>query len=157
MRPVARALRGHAGFSLIEVLIASLIVGLAAVGVALMVATGQAFVHAEGDNRVMVFLAQQRVEQLRARGYAALEVTDITTAEPAATAAPELITDAGDQERYVRTWSVVGVHADNYTVRVACSEPLVCPGGKRIAVTVERSPADPKTGPVTLRAVVADR
>ena len=37
-----------------------------------MFGTGQAYINAEGDNRVSLFLAQQRIEQIRALGYASL-------------------------------------------------------------------------------------
>src|SRR6185436_18951967 len=63
------------GFMLIEVLMGALIVGIAAVGVALMLATGGAYIDAEGENSVALGLAKQRIEQIRAMGHPAILAT----------------------------------------------------------------------------------
>ena len=52
--------------TLIELLIASLIVGVAVVGLSLMFAQGAAMTASQGDDRVAISLAQQRIEELRA-------------------------------------------------------------------------------------------
>ena len=54
------------GLSLIEVLVAGLVMGTAVVGVALMYGTGSSWVTAMGEDRVAAGLAQQRIEQVRA-------------------------------------------------------------------------------------------
>src|SRR5262245_55442504 len=72
LRAAAGIARDTRGVTLVEALIAAVVVGIAAVGVALMLGNGQAFISAEGDNRVAVFLAQQRIEQVRAYSYAGL-------------------------------------------------------------------------------------
>src|SRR5262245_46222865 len=61
-----RALRGSAGLSLLEILVAALIIGAAVVGLSLMFATGSTWVRAMGDDRVAAGLAQQAIEQMRA-------------------------------------------------------------------------------------------
>src|SRR6266511_1546051 len=66
-RELAGLSRDASGITLIEVLIASLIVGIGAIGLALMFAHGQAFIAGEGDNRVAVYLAQQKIEEVRAQ------------------------------------------------------------------------------------------
>ena len=139
--------------ALLEVLISSVIVGIAVVGVGLMFAIGQAYITAEGDNRVTLFLAQQKIEQLRTLGYTALTVTDNSATEPPATATPE--DPVPNYPGYSRTWSVACVGQNDYTSRIACSG-ATCPA-KRITVTVQTSPLGPKSTPVTLQSVLASR
>ena len=57
---------GCEGVTLLEVLITALVLGLAAVGLALMYSMGNTFVVAKGDNRVALGLAQQKIEQVKA-------------------------------------------------------------------------------------------
>jgi Tfp pilus assembly protein PilV len=166
-RVLSRVVRDEAGVTIVEIMVSAFIVGISAVGVALMFSTGQAYVQAEGDNRVSLFLGQQKLEQLRVRGYAALAVTDTSAAEPPATATETLDLTAGlgtplppcsasSLACYTRTWSVAGVNQDNYTTREACPGS-VCPGAKRIRVTVQTSPVDPKATDITLESVLANR
>jgi type II secretory pathway pseudopilin PulG len=54
------------GFSLIEVLVAGLVMGTAIIGTSLMYGTGNTWVTAMGEDRVAAGLAQQRIEQVRA-------------------------------------------------------------------------------------------
>jgi len=143
---------GQAGIVLLEVLISSVIVGIAVVGVGLMFATGQAYITSEGANRVALFLAQQKIEQLRALSYTGLTVTDSTTAEPPATATPE--DPVPSYPGYSRTWSVACVAQTDYTLRVTCS---TASAAKRIRVTVQTSPFDTRSTPITLQAVLASR
>jgi len=58
------------GTALLEVLTASVIVLIAMIGLALMFSMGSSYVAAEGGERVALFLAQQRLEELRAVGFA---------------------------------------------------------------------------------------
>jgi len=53
------------GITIVEVLLASSLVALTVIAVALMLASGTNWVSAGGDNRVAVALAQQKIEQLR--------------------------------------------------------------------------------------------
>ena len=133
---------GQSGVATLEVLISSVIVGVAVVGVALMFATGQAYITAEGDNRVGLFLAQQGIERLRAGGYTALAVAEITEN-------PVL-----NHPGYIRISSVACVDRDNYD-----STPVSCAGAtspaKRIKVTVQTALSNPMATPVTLQSVLA--
>jgi hypothetical protein len=63
-------LRGDCGVALLEVLTASIVVLIAMLGLALMFSMGSSYVSAEGGERVALFLAQQRLEELRAIGLA---------------------------------------------------------------------------------------
>lgn len=58
------------GIALLEVVTAGLILSVAAIGLALMFSLGMSFITAEGGERVAIFLAQQRMEELRAIGLA---------------------------------------------------------------------------------------
>jgi type II secretory pathway pseudopilin PulG len=55
--------------SLLEVLFGIAIVGVAAVGMAMMFGMGQGMVQGGGDNRAALSIAQQRLEQVRAAGF----------------------------------------------------------------------------------------
>lgn len=140
-----RALADQRGLGLVEVVVASVIVGIAGVGVALMFSSGQAYISAEGDNRVMLFLAQQRVEQIRALGYASL------FASPPSSSTVAVPNHPG----YTRSVSIECVPRDNYA---AASE--ACVNGTsalRIVVTVSVTPADAKSPSLVLRSILAPR
>jgi prepilin-type N-terminal cleavage/methylation domain-containing protein len=146
------ALRSQSGVSIIEVLIASVIVAIAGVGTALMFGSGQAYVNSEGDNRVSTYLAQERIEQLRALGFSNL------TAPTSATTETVNITPAGTTgaQAYSRVWSVSCVNRDDYTSAISCSGGAF-PPAKLITVTVEPTPAAPKARAVTLVSVLSNR
>ena len=144
-RGARRALADQRGLGLVEVLVASIVVGIAGVGVAVMFSAGQAFINAEGDNRVALFLAQQRIEQLRALGYARL------FASPPSSATEAVPNHTG----YTRSASIECVPRDNYA---AASEACVSgTSALRIVATVSVTPADAKSPPVVLRSILAPR
>lgn len=58
--------------ALLEVLIAGVILALAVVGIALMFSEGQSYVVAEGDDRVAIALAQEKLEAVRALGFSCI-------------------------------------------------------------------------------------
>jgi Tfp pilus assembly protein PilV len=65
------ALGSEAGLMLIEVMMATLVLGIASLGLALMFSRGSADVVAMGDDRIALGLAEQKIEQLRAAGFGA--------------------------------------------------------------------------------------
>src|SRR5262245_55534711 len=69
-----RPLDGEAGVSLLEVLVTALVVAVAIVGLTIMLSRGQAAVVQQGDTRVALQLAQQKIERLRALGFSAAKV-----------------------------------------------------------------------------------
>src|SRR5215470_14084435 len=70
-RNVARGTSPSAGFSILEVLAVTFIVGITAIGVALMFGKGSAWVAGVGEDRVAAGLAQEWIEKVRARGWSA--------------------------------------------------------------------------------------
>lgn len=163
---------GQAGLSLLEVLVSAFIVGIASVGLALMFSSGQAFVSAEGDNRVALFLGQQRMEQVRAivlgstlvpnlsklvpnptnATDAPVEVVDPATAVPCGYLQSPQLCPPAPPVRYTRKTSVVCVSPTDFTARVACPSPLQA---LRITVKVE-TPDIPKASPITIETVLAE-
>jgi len=67
-------LPGQEGFSLIEVLVVALILGVATTGLTLLLSRGQAAMVAEGDTRIALYLAQQKVERFRGLGSGSAKV-----------------------------------------------------------------------------------
>jgi len=154
MRSPARAVRitlkDQRGVSILEVLIAALLLGIASAGVAVMFGTGQAFIVGEGDNRIAAALARQAVEQVRASGFGPTAGAD-PREELTFTAAPY----AGIHPGYERTIVITSVCADNYLP--ACSPPTPIEA-KLITVTVRATQgvkgADVSASPVVLRSVM---
>src|SRR5438874_4120404 len=66
-----RTLTGQEGFTLIEILAAAIILGIAVVGLTLLLSRGQAFIVAQGDTRIALYLTEQKIERLRALGFGA--------------------------------------------------------------------------------------
>ena len=61
---------GQGGWAIMEVLIAGVVLSVAALGLALMFSFGQAWVKSEGGERVALYLAQQKLDQMRSMGLA---------------------------------------------------------------------------------------
>src|SRR5262245_49370842 len=134
------------GFMLLEVLITLLIVGLAVTGVIVMLSEGQAYVGAQGENRVAQRLAEQTIEGFRAVGFAGI-------ATGSQTDYPTEGTDA--KQRFTREVCVM------YVAKATLGEPTVsgCPVGavtsaKRIRVTV--TPTLASADSVTIETVVTN-
>jgi type II secretory pathway pseudopilin PulG len=64
-----RSLAGHSGFALLEILIGGVFIAIAVISMALMVSRGQSDVVADGDERVAVALARQKIEAVRSLGF----------------------------------------------------------------------------------------
>ena len=75
------------GITLVETLVASLVMGIAIIGVSLMYGTGSSWVVATGEGRVATGLAQQMIEQKRAGGFPVPE-TRCETVYPDGSVAP---------------------------------------------------------------------
>jgi type II secretory pathway pseudopilin PulG len=171
-------LGGTAGFSIVEVLAVTVIVGIAVIGVALMFGKGSAWVSATGADRVAAGLAQQRIEQIRAAvrasGWdaATADPPAGTTVPPAAncpvlpgepplvTALGVLIMDpciqAGNNHTFTRRVCIqyVDPATQQGLGEPAFASPTCLPGPATfmVRITVVVSSSQPETSPVTLQA-----
>lgn len=139
----------------------ALVVGIAAVGIGLMFANGQVFVQAEGDRRVAVQLARQRIEQILASGFGVCpdprkETTpvDLGTINP-----PEL-----RRPGYQRITEIASVSPTNFAAPGSdptCDGVGAQPEAKLITVTVRALDAngnvDANIPAVTLTSVMVLR
>ena len=158
---------GNDGISIIEVLIGAVLVLIAAIGTALMFSTGQAYVQSEGDNRVAVLLAQQRLEQIRSAGFGSTSSTGATLPSlcpvtPAERCETNIDLATENFPGYRRTTTVTAICPNNFTTSMTTT--VACPGGatveaKFFSVTVTPSEgtsatADRKAQPVTLTMIM---
>ena len=161
LRRDRRLLNGESGFSLVEVIISSLVAGTALIGLALMYSNGLAFlIGGGGDVQTALYLAQHKLEQLRAKGFDVLVAGDQTLTSgcvatwPSTTQPSEPCYD--EQPIYFYSATLSGgsftynseKQYSNYhrTTRVECVDPndfsgpgITCPSpptAKRITVTV---------------------
>lgn len=151
--------RGQSGFSMIEVLIAAVIVAAAIVGLFMMYSTGQALVQAQGSNRVAVQLAQQRVEELRAGGFGTASLPD-GRQETVFVAVP-------NNPGYERSTIITGVCPNDFSTAWAnagdCAPGQATLQAKKIVVTVRRidgqtaGTTDPQTQPAIVQIVLVSR
>ncbi|HKZ07063.1 MAG TPA: prepilin-type N-terminal cleavage/methylation domain-containing protein [Methylomirabilota bacterium] len=150
MSGARRLLRDSRGVSIIEVLIAALLLGIATAGVTLMFGTGQAFIVGEGDNRVALALARQAVEQVRASGFGPTMGAD-PREEPTFNATAYGTTHPG----YERSITIASVCANDFLP--ACSPPTPIEA-KLVTVTVRAiggvQGTNVAASPVVLRSVM---
>ena len=123
------ALRGDTGVIMLEVLTAGVILAIAVIGLAVMFSWGQAFVVAQGDDRLALNLAQQRIESLRASGYAAAEALN-SNCGGIPEADETLTAGAGNAQSFTRQTAVENVNDANL------STPECSTNSIRITVTV---------------------
>jgi type II secretory pathway pseudopilin PulG len=150
------------GVTLLESLISSAVVGIAAIGVLTMFTRGHAFLAGEGDNRVAVYLAQQKIELVRAQCLGRVNDPDCLALLTAATTNPDLfsraLATANSNAFYTRTTQVDCVDPDDYSSTVDCTTARAA---RRVTVTVSASPKEARKStdplPVRLRTVLASR
>jgi Tfp pilus assembly protein PilV len=124
------------GSTLIEVVIASLILGIAVAGVALMLSTARSFTVAQGDDRVAFYLAQDKLENLRALGFAAVPTSSGPCPGTTCYNEPGLTAGEDQDQTFLRVTTVICVAKSNVNTAIACPSPQVL---KRITVTVTPS------------------
>ena len=144
------------GVAFLEVLIAGAIFAIAVIGLTRMLSSGQSFVVAEGDERVAMYLAQQKIEHLRRLGFRCIPVG--TSADAVG---PQPDCDPGTQQdyneapaelgfpRYRRTTVVECVDPQTFAPSATCQDPITA---KRIIVTVD--PQMPEAEAVTVGSVL---
>jgi hypothetical protein len=159
------------GFAILEVSIAALLLGITIVGISVMFSVGQGLILGEGDNRVSLFLAEQRLEQFRAIGFENALPTDLTNNSLTANQIDE--NPVSTHPGYRRRTSIVCPREDDYSVLCALGTGAPCPtsaplcpttyGTRMIVVTVENVPnpvdtvVDRETRAITLRTVLVRR
>jgi prepilin-type N-terminal cleavage/methylation domain-containing protein len=152
-------LRGQAGFSLLEVVIAALLVAVGVLGLSMMYSTGQALVQAQGTNRVALQLAQQRIEQIRAGGFGVQVLAD--NREETAFAA------IANNPGYERTTIITGVCPNDFATPWVnpgdCAPAQAAVEAKRVVVTVRANDGggvgttDPQTQPAVMQIILVRR
>jgi len=127
-RSVLCALRNQRGVFIVEVLVAGVVFAIAVIGLVLMFSWGQSFVVAQGDDRVALYLAQQRIESLRASGYTAVEALNANCGGTPE-ADENLTAGSGGAQSFTRQTAVV--HVSNNLQTPECGTDTI-----RITVTV---------------------
>jgi Tfp pilus assembly protein PilV len=153
----SRILASIAGFTLLEAIVAALVVGIAGMGVLMMFSTGQTFVQASGTERIAAQLAQQRIEQVRATGYGTRFPPD-PREEPGWTAVP-------GNPGYERMTIITEVCSTNFNITWndgGCL-PATTEAQTRIVVVTVRALnnnvalTDPQTTPAVMQTVLVRR
>jgi type II secretory pathway pseudopilin PulG len=155
--PRVRILASTSGFTLLEALLSSLIVGIAGMGVLMMFSTGQTFVQSSGTDRISAQLAQQRIEQVRATGYG--------TKFPPDPREETIWTLVPNNPGYERMTVITDVCSTNFTIvwnDGACL-PATSEAQTRIVVVTVRALdnnqplVDPQTTPAVMQTVLVRR
>lgn len=144
------------GVTLLELLIAGAVLSIAIVGVALMFSWGQTFVVGQGDDRIALYLAQQKIESLREQGFNDLQVGDetLTSGCPASPCYSETIqAGSGGNQSFTRETRVDYVSNDLSGVPTDCSPGEPASDIKSICVTV--TPPTQSAFGVTLQSFCA--
>ena len=123
------ALRGECGVAIIEVLTAAVILAIAVIGLAVMFSWGRSFVVAQGDDRVALYLTQQRIESLRASGYTVVEALN-SNCGGTPEADENLTAGAGNAQSFTRQTAVEHVNDTNLATPECGTDTI------RITVTV---------------------
>jgi len=145
MRYALCALRGECGVAIIEVLTAGVILAIAVIGLAVMFSWGQSFVVAQGDDRVALYLAQQRIESLRASGYTAAEALN-SNCGGTPDADENLTAGVGNTQSFTRQTAIEHVNDTNLTTPECGTDSI------HITVTVTVNML--QGNPVTLQTVL---
>ena len=155
--PRVRILASTAGFTLLEAVLASVLVAIASVGVLMMFSTGQTFVQSSGTDRIAAQLAQQRIEQVRATGYG--------TKFPPDPREETIWTLVPNNPGYQRTTVITEVCSTNFAIawnNGACLPATTEPQARLVVVTVlalnnNQPLVDPQTTPAVMQTVLVRR
>jgi type II secretory pathway pseudopilin PulG len=156
--PRVRILASPSGFTLLEAILASLLVSIAFIGVLMMFSTGQTFVQSSGTDRIAAQLAQQRIEQVRATGYG--------KKFPADPREETIWTLVPNNPGYERQTIITDVCSTNFTIawdNGACSPPTTEAQTRIVVVTVRAlnnnlpNVVDPQTTPAVMQTVLVRR
>jgi Tfp pilus assembly protein PilV len=141
-----KELVGQQGFALLEVLIGGTVQAIALVGLALMFATGQSMIVAEGSQRVELRLAEQKLEETRALGFEGAATGTLTET---------LTTGQGGAESFTRVTCVYYV-SDSTLGEPPASGCTVGSFTSTLRVRVTVTPITYQADAVTLETVVVN-
>jgi type II secretory pathway pseudopilin PulG len=65
----SRSLRGQQGFAILEILMGGVVLAIAVLALAIMFSEGQSYAVADGDDRVALALAQEKIEHVKSLGF----------------------------------------------------------------------------------------
>jgi len=156
MKRLLRFVCNQRGLSLVEVLVAAVVIAIAALGTAVLFATGQAYITAEGDNRTSLTLAQDRMERLRALGYAGL-VGTAATGTDVPYACPTTWVGSCGLTRWTATWGVTCLNQDDYTNVIGPGPSCASTEAKQITVTVKNASSQRDADTTALVTVLSPR
>jgi len=161
---MTQLLRDQKGAALLEVLIAGFLFGVALTGLALMYSSAQVWVVAQGDDRVALYIARQKVEQLRglrvAKGLECVptggpgsegEVFDADgtgSCPPVIYNETDVTAGVSGSQTFTRTTTVNCLDENYVSVSPCPAEPVA----KQVAVTVISQMQ--QASPVTLQTVL---
>jgi len=142
------------GLALMEVVMASVVLGIAIVGIALMFSLARSMVVAQGDTRIAFYLAQAKLENLRALGFAQVPLSPGGSCPGLACYNESGLAFGEDNSQIFSRLTAVDCvtksNLDPITPPNPCPSPL---GLKRITVRV--TPSMPQANPVALETVLA--
>jgi len=151
------ALRNQRGIFLIEVLVAGVALSIAAVSIALMFGWTQSFIATQSNDQLALYLAQSKIESLRASGFDALQVGIETLVDGCPSMEPcygETGIEGGGGQTFTRETRVGYIIDDLSFIPVNCTAGGSTTGVKRICVTV--TPTDEPNFGVTLQSFCID-
>jgi Tfp pilus assembly protein PilV len=153
---------GSEGSVLLEVVITAVVIGVAAVGLAFMYSLGNNWVVAKGDDRIALYLAEQKIEQLRAAGFASVAAGNPTTiaaynedTDPATDAPVWSGPPPSGPTIFTRLTCVQFVDNVNFNLPAFPGTMAACAAGtptNTMRITVLVTPAQEKSEPVLLQA-----
>lgn len=154
---LVRVLASPAGFTILEAIVAALVVGIAGMGVLMLFGTGQTYIQSSGTDRIAAQLAQQRIEQVRASGYGKKFPLD-PREELVMTAVP-------GNPGFERTTVVTEVCSTNFAIawnNGGCAPATTEAQTKLVIVTVRAlngggTGTDPQTTPAVMQTVLVRR
>jgi len=154
---MTKLLKGQRGVFIIEVLIAGMALGIAAVAMALMFGWSQTFMVTQSNDQLALFLAQNKIESLRASGFDALQVgieTLVTGCPSMEPCYAETGIEGGGGQTFTRETRVGYIIDDLSFIPANCTAGGSTTGVKRICVTV--TPTDGPNLGVTLQSFCID-
>src|SRR5262244_1551541 len=150
-----RTIRGESGMSLVEILIASVIIAIGLVGLLSAVPVASYGIHEGRNLSTATFLANQRLEQVRNAAWTATPANDCLGKSASSTAAPSSATCNGATVTTFADETTVAAPYGDYsrTVRITDCGVTACSGInnsdlRQVAVTVTYTPM-PGAGGIT--------